>query len=49
MKLIFQKNLLFGDISPRNHQKIAQIEVFVHFLEFALLVFIDFPHNDTWA
>ena len=49
MKRIFQKKLGFRDIWPRNLQKIAQIEVFVHFLDFALLVFIDFPHNDTWA
>ena len=29
--------------------KIAQIEVFGHFLDFALLVFLDFAHNDRWA
>ena len=29
-----EKNLQFGDIWPRNCQKIAQIEVFGHFLEF---------------
>ena len=28
MKPIFQKNLQFGDIWPRNRQKFAQIEVF---------------------
>ena len=49
MKLIFQKNLQFGDIWPRNRQKIAQIEVFGHFLKFASLVFLDFAHNDRWA
>ena len=49
MKLIFQKNLQFGDIWPRNRQKIAQIEVFGHFLEFALLVLLDFAPNDRWA
>ena len=46
MKPIFQKNLQFGDMSPKNRQKIAQIEVFGHFLDFALLVFLDFAHND---
>ena len=49
MKAIFQKNLQFGDISPRNRQKIAQIEVFGHFLDFASLVFFDFAHNNRWA
>ena len=44
----FQKNLQFEDIWPRNRQKIAQIEVFGHFSDFALLVFRDFPH-DRWA
>ena len=29
--------------------KIAQIEVFGHFLDFASLVFLDFAHNDRWA
>ena len=49
MKLIFQKNLQFGDIWPRNRQKIAQIEVFGHFLYFTSLVFLAFAHNDRWA
>ena len=49
MKPIFQKNLQFGDIWPRNRQKIAQIEVFGHFLDFASLGFLDFAHNDRWA
>ena len=49
MKSIFQKNLQFGDIRPRNRQKIAQSEVFDHFLDFASLVFLDFAHNDRWA
>ena len=49
MKPIFQKNLQFGDIWPRNRQKIAQIEVFGHFLDFALLVFLDIPRNGRWA
>ena len=49
MKPIFQKNLQFEDIWPQNRQKIAQIEVFSHFLDFASLVFLDFAHNDRWA
>ena len=40
MKPIFQKNLQFWDIWPRNPPQIAQIEVFGHFLDFALLVFL---------
>ena len=46
---IFQKNLQFREIWPQNRQKIAQIEAFRHFLDFALVVFLDFPHNDRWA
>ena len=49
MKRIFQKSLQFGDIWPWNCQKITQIEVFGHFLQFALLVFLDFPHNGRLA
>ena len=49
MKPIFQKNLQFREICPQNRQKIAQIEAFRHFLDFALVVFLDFPHNDRWA
>ena len=49
MKTIFQKNLQFRDIWPRNLQKIAQIEVFGCFLDFTLLVFLGFAHNDRWA
>ena len=49
MKPIFQKNLQFWDIWPRNRQKIAQIEVFGHFLDLTSLVFLDFSHNDSWA
>ena len=49
MKPIFQKNLQFRDIWPGNCQKIVQIEVFDHFLDFASLVFLDFEHNDRWA
>ena len=49
MEPIFQKNLQFRDIWPRNSQKVAQIEVFRHFRDFASLVFLDFAHNDGWA
>ena len=34
----------FFDIWPRNRQKIAQIEDFGHFLDFASLAFLDFAH-----
>ena len=37
------------DIWPRNLQKIAQIEVFGCFLDYTLLVFLGFAHNDRWA
>ena len=46
---VFQKNLQFRDIWPQNRKKIAQIEVFCHFLDFAWIVFLDFAHNDRWA
>ena len=49
MKPIFQKNLQFGDIWPRNRQKIAQIEVYGHFLDFEWLVFLDFAHRWAWC
>ena len=49
MKPIFQKNLQFGDIWPQNRQKIAQVKVSGHFLDFSSLVFPDFAHNDRWA
>ena len=49
MKTIFQKNLQFGDICSQNRQKIAQIDVFDHFLDFASLVFLDFAPSDMWA
>ena len=47
--LFFRKKLQFGDIWPWNRQKIAQIEIFRHFLDFASLVFFDFAHNVRWA
>ena len=39
----------FAIFWPWNCQKIAQIEFFGHFFDFALLVFLDFPHNDRWT
>ena len=30
-------------------KKISHNKVFGHFLDFGLLVFLDFPHNDWWA
>ena len=47
--LIFRKKLKIGDIWLRSRQKIAQIEIFGHFLDFASVVFLDFAHNDRWA
>ena len=50
MKTVFQKNLPFRDIWLRNRQKkIAQTEVFGHFINFTFLVSLDLTHNDTWA
>ena len=49
MRPIFQKNLQFPDICSRNLQKIAQIEVFGHFLDFTSLLFLNFTYNDRWA
>ena len=46
--LFFRKFLQFGEIWPRNHQKINQIEIFGHFLNFPSLVFLDFAH-DRWT
>ena len=46
---IFQKNLQFGDITPRHRQKNSKIEVFGHFMDFASLDFLDFAHNDRLA
>ena len=49
MKPIFQKscNLEISDVEIV--KKIAQIEEFGHFLDFASSVFLDFAHNDRWA
>ena len=50
----FEWNLLFRKISYLEIfdleiiKKIAQIEVFGHFLDFVSLVFLDFAHNDRW-
>ena len=49
MKPISQKNLQFRDMWPRNRKKIAQTEVFGYFVDFALLVLLDFSHNVRWT
>ena len=49
MKSICQKKLELGDIWPQTRLKIAQIEVFGHFLDFAPLVFLDFANTDRRA
>ena len=49
MKPAFQKKLQFGDIWPRSCPKIAQIEVFGHFIDFALIFSLDFAHNNSWG
>ena len=49
LKPIFQKNLQFGYIWPWNRQKIAQFDVFGHFLDFASLLFFDFAYNGRWT
>ena len=36
-------------LASKSPKKTAQIEVFGHFLDFALLVFLDFALNDRWA
>ena len=45
----FSEKIAIRDIWPRNRQKIAQTEVFVYFLDYASLVFLDFAHDDGWA
>ena len=45
--LFFRKNCNLEMF--RNRQKIAQIEIFGHFLYFVSLFFLDFAHNDRWA
>ena len=53
--LQFEWNLFFRNICNLEIfdleivKKIAQINVFGHFLDFASLVFLDFAHNDRWA
>ena len=49
MKLFFRVFLRLRDIWPWDCTKSAQTEVFGHFLDFALLVFFDFAHNDRWT
>ena len=48
----FWKKILIWRYSRKGLQispETAQIEVFGHILDFALLVFLDFAHNDRWA
>ena len=45
MKLIFQKNLQLEIFDLQIVKKIIQMKVFGYFLDFALLVFLDFAHN----
>ena len=45
----FRKKMQFWDVWPWNHQKITQTEIFSHFLDFVLLAFLNFVHNDRWA
>ena len=49
---IFQRNLQFGDIWPRNRQKKCPNWSFWPFSWLCIirsLVFLDFAHNDRWA
>ena len=45
----FSEKFAIWSIWSRNRQKITQIVVFGHFLDFASLVFFGFAHNDRWA
>ena len=36
-------------LTSKPSKKIAQNEVFGHFLDFASLVFLDLAHNDRWG
>ena len=36
-------------LTSKSSKKIAQIEVFDHFLDFVLLIFLNFAHNGRWA
>ena len=49
MTPIFQKIWNLEIFDPEIVKKKVQIEVFGHFLDFALSVFLDFAHNDRWA
>ena len=54
LKMTFNLNEKFETwryLTSKSSKKIAQIEVFGHFLDFASLVFLDFAHNDrrTWC
>ena len=45
----WEKKIGFGDMWPRNCQKVAIIEVFDHFPDSTSLVFLGFAHNDRLA
>ena len=45
----FSEKITTSRYLASNCQKMAQIEVFGHFLGFVLLVFHDFAHNDRWT
>ena len=49
MKPIFQKICNLEIFEFEIVKKIAQIEFFGHFFDFASLVFLDFACNDRWA
>ena len=44
-----EKFAIWRYLTSKSSKKIAQIEVFGHFLDFASLVFLDFAHNDRRA
>ena len=48
-EIYFSEKLAVWTYLISKPSKIAQIEVFGHFLDFASLVFLDFAHNDRWA
>ena len=44
-----EKLAIWRYLTSKSSKKLAQIEVFDHFLDLASLVFLDFAHNDRWA
>ena len=44
-----EKFAIWRYLTSKSSKKIAQIEVFGHFLDFPLLVFLDFADNDRRA